>query len=154
MYLKIFHFLIFFNSTTLSPLIHYASVTTALTRLWLTSTSMHSLSFLQVADMVSVVPNSKYHSLFFILRSGRGNRDAFWLTHYKIFQLAHEYSAVSYSVISLGCTEHILLLCSAHFESESSWQLVAMSLQRSKHHWCLKVETLAASLARYWTTET
>ena len=28
---------------------------------------MHSLSFLQVAEMVSVVPNSKYQSLFFIL---------------------------------------------------------------------------------------
>lgn len=40
----------------------------------LTSTSMHSLSFLQVADMVSVVPNSKYHSLFFILQSQRKNR--------------------------------------------------------------------------------
>lgn len=42
------------------------------TCLWLTSTSMHSLSFLQVAEIVSVVPNSKYQSLFFILWGNRG----------------------------------------------------------------------------------
>lgn len=33
----------------------------------LTSNSMWSCSFLQVAAKVSVVPNSKYHNLFFIL---------------------------------------------------------------------------------------
>lgn len=33
----------------------------------LTSNSMWSWSFLQVAAKVSEVPNSKYHSLFFIL---------------------------------------------------------------------------------------
>lgn len=39
----------------------------------LTSTSMASFSFLQVAEMVSVVPNSKYHNLFFILRRENKN---------------------------------------------------------------------------------
>lgn len=46
-----------------------------LSQRWLTSTSMHSLSFLQVAAMVSVVPNSKYHSLFFILTRKTKKRD-------------------------------------------------------------------------------
>lgn len=39
----------------------------------LTSTSTLSFSFLHVAEMVSVVPNSKYQSLFFILREGKKN---------------------------------------------------------------------------------
>lgn len=84
--------------------------------LWLTSTSMHSLSFLQVADMVSVVPNSKYQSLFFILRKERGHRG-----HTNAWEnmpspnLSMHMSTVlrAYGVICLGCTEHILKLSAA-----------------------------------------
>lgn len=38
---------------------------------WLTSTSRKSWSFLHVAEKVSEVPNSKYHSLFFVLKERR-----------------------------------------------------------------------------------
>lgn len=81
---------------------------------------MHSLSFLQVADMVSVVPNSKYHSLFFILRSERGHRGqtCFSLTCFSLkipspnFSLHTSSVLRAYSVIRFRCTEHILKLSS------------------------------------------
>lgn len=38
---------------------------------WFTSTSRKSWSFLHVAEKVSEVPNSKYHSLFFVLKKTR-----------------------------------------------------------------------------------
>lgn len=38
---------------------------------WFTSTSRKSWSFLHVAEKVSEVPNSKYHSLFFVLKETR-----------------------------------------------------------------------------------
>lgn len=60
-------------------------MTTDLIKLWPTSTSMHSLSFLQVADMVSVVPNSKYHSLFFTLMKEKETEGSPSLTHPTIF---------------------------------------------------------------------
>ncbi len=116
-------------------------------RQWLTSTSMHSLSFLQVADMVSVVPNSKYQSLFFILRGRRGNRGhtGLWLTH----ELALPFLTSAYRRVQ--CLEPTAWFVSgalntywscplpwviSHSEPDSSWQLVAMWPQRSELHWC------------------
>lgn len=56
---------LFFLSSSLGSETHRRDV------VWFTSTSRKSWSFLHVAEKVSEVPNSKYHSLFFVLKETR-----------------------------------------------------------------------------------
>lgn len=109
----------------------YDFVTAALKQL--TSTSIHSLSFLQVADMVSVVPNSKYQSLFFILQSQREKQrsDRFYLTPKLALRNRASVSTESFqrdcvwvNWIHIEVVQPWVLF---HFQSNTCWQLVVTS---------------------------
>ncbi len=71
---------------------------------WFTSTSRKSWSFLHVAEKVSEVPNSKYHSLFFVLKETRRQelqRDQAKRKHRSVFSHIKIWSLYRYSISSL-----------------------------------------------------